>query len=221
MLKVGGFVPFSATDYPGQFSAVIFCQGCPWSCTYCHNPHLQDFSTGNIEWTKIMEFLRRRQGLLDAVVFSGGEPTMQNSLPEAIAEVKLLGYLIGIHTAAIEPKMFEEVLPLIDWVGLDVKALPETYAGITGRINAGKTVFDALKLVVGSGKNYEVRTTIHNNESAMDLCHLAKILSELGIQNYSIQLARTSDLKPTSADQSILQEQIEQIRPLFKTLALR
>lgn len=221
MLKVGGFVPFSATDYPGQFSAVIFCQGCPWSCTYCHNPHLQEFSTGNIEWPTIMEFLRRRQGLLDAVVFSGGEPTMQNSLPEAIVEVKRLGYLVGMHTAAIEPKMFEEVLPLIDWVGLDVKALPANYAAITSRINAGKTVFDALKLVVGSGKNYEIRTTIHNTKSAMDLCHLAKILSELDVQNYTIQLARTSDRKASSADQRIMQEQIEQIRPLFKTLVVR
>lgn len=76
-LKVGGLVPFTATDYPGQFAAVVFVQGCPWRCGYCHNPHLQPRSQpAEIEWDALLAFLARRVGLIDAVVFSGGEPSI-------------------------------------------------------------------------------------------------------------------------------------------------
>ena len=78
MLKVGGYVPFSSTDYPGKLAAVVFVQGCPWRCTYCHNPHLQPRQQppGSPSWEQIRKRLQGRQGLLDAVVFSGGEATL-------------------------------------------------------------------------------------------------------------------------------------------------
>ncbi len=77
-LRVGGFVPFTSTDYPGALAAVVFCQGCPWRCGYCHNPHLIA-ARGDDErdFARIVDWLGTRRGLLDAVVFSGGEPTAQ------------------------------------------------------------------------------------------------------------------------------------------------
>ena len=73
-LRVGGLTPLSTTDYPGELAAVVFCQGCPWRCGYCHNPHLLSVrGASEIAWVDVLAFLRRRQGLLDAVVFSGGE----------------------------------------------------------------------------------------------------------------------------------------------------
>src|SRR2546425_1022480 len=79
--KVGGVTPFSATDYPGKLAAVIFIQGCPWRCGYCHNPHLQ-LRTGAslLRWPQVIDLLQRRVGLIDAVVFSGGEPTTDPAL---------------------------------------------------------------------------------------------------------------------------------------------
>ncbi|MBI3069525.1 MAG: 4Fe-4S cluster-binding domain-containing protein, partial [Betaproteobacteria bacterium] len=74
-LRVGGLVPLTTTDYPGRLAAVVFCQGCPWRCGYCHNPHLLPARrTAPIAWHAVRDFLERRRGLLDAVVFSGGEP---------------------------------------------------------------------------------------------------------------------------------------------------
>ena len=77
-LRVGGFVPFTSTDYPDALAAVVFCQGCPWRCGYCHNPHLIP-ARGDDErdFARILDWLASRRGLLDAVVFSGGEPTAQ------------------------------------------------------------------------------------------------------------------------------------------------
>jgi pyruvate formate lyase activating enzyme len=81
-LKVGGFVPLSTTDFPGQLASVVFCQGCPWRCAYCHNPHLQPApGEALLDWRWIIARLERRRGLIDAVVFSGGEPTAQGALP--------------------------------------------------------------------------------------------------------------------------------------------
>ncbi|MCU7809345.1 MAG: anaerobic ribonucleoside-triphosphate reductase activating protein, partial [Candidatus Thiodiazotropha sp. (ex Semelilucina semeliformis)] len=98
-LKVGGLVPMTTVDYPGCLSAVIFCQGCPLRCRYCHNSDLLPREAeATIPWREILDFLKRRQGLLDAVVFSGGEPTQQRALPDAIAEVSAMGFKIGLHT---------------------------------------------------------------------------------------------------------------------------
>ena len=85
-LRIGGFTPFTTTDYPGQLAAVVFCQGCPWRCAYCHNPHLLPVEGPESHaWPDLLRFLASRRGLLDAVVFSGGEPTLQGGLADASA----------------------------------------------------------------------------------------------------------------------------------------
>ena len=114
-LKVGGVTPFSATDYPGKLAAVVFVQGCPWRCGYCHNPHLQPRS-GDVlvPWADVLALLRRRVGLVDAVVFSGGEACMDPALKRAMQDVRALGFDVGLHTACIYPQRLTEVLPLVD-----------------------------------------------------------------------------------------------------------
>ncbi|MDR3005407.1 MAG: radical SAM protein, partial [Acidovorax sp.] len=75
-LQVGGLTPFTSIDYPGKLSAVIYVQGCPLRCSYCHNPHLQQRCAGTQTWGAVHAWLQRRVGLVEAVVFSGGEPTV-------------------------------------------------------------------------------------------------------------------------------------------------
>jgi pyruvate formate lyase activating enzyme len=120
MLKVGGITPFTATDYPGQIAAVVFVQGCPWRCGYCHNPHLQPrLADSPLDWTRIRNLLQRRVGLVDAVVFSGGEPTIDPHLADAIGEVKEMGFKVGLHSGGIYQNRFNEILPMLDrcWTG--------------------------------------------------------------------------------------------------------
>ena len=161
MLRVGGLTPLTSIDYPGELAAVVFCQGCPWRCGYCHNPDLlAPRGRHLLPWPLIMDFLRHRQGLLDAVVFSGGEPTLQRALGEAMDEVRALGFRIGLHTAGIYPRRLTALLPRLDWVGLDIKAMPEDYLALTGAPDSGERAWQSLGLLLANGIPMEVRTTL-------------------------------------------------------------
>jgi pyruvate formate lyase activating enzyme len=160
-LRVGGLTPLTTVDYPGELAAVIFCQGCPWRCHYCHNPDLLPRqSEQQIPWDQILAFLQTRRGLLDAVVFSGGEPTLQRGLPDAIGQVKAMGFKVGLHSAGPYPERLRELLPLLDWIGLDIKALPEDYAGLTGVRQGGERAWESAALVIESGLPHQIRTTL-------------------------------------------------------------
>lgn len=161
-LRLGGFVPFSTVDFPGRLSAVIFCQGCPWRCRYCHNPHLRGFSGDLAGWERTESFLAIRRGLLDAVVFSGGEPSAQPALENAIRFVRGLGFQVALHTAGIFPDRLARVLPLVNWVGLDIKApFDARYDTITGIEGSWRLAKSSLEIVLAGGIDYELRTTVH------------------------------------------------------------
>lgn len=173
--------------------ATVFCQGCGWRCRYCHNPHLQTTEAPDlIPWSEVMVFLGTRRGLLDGVVFSGGEPTLQAALPEAMREVKRLGFRVGLHTGGSRPDRFAEVLLLLDWVGFDVKAPFGQYAPITGT-DAGAAARESLAALLASGKDYEVRTTVH--PALLDAPALTAIAEELlarGVAHYAVQAFRAA-----------------------------
>ncbi len=161
MLKVGGLVPFTTIDYPDHLAAVVFCQGCPWRCRYCHNRELLDATApGAIPWDEVLAFLGRRRGVLDAVVFSGGEPTMQPGLIHAVRKVGSLGFRIGLHTGGAFPEAIEELLPHLDWVGMDIKTTFPDYERITGVPGCGEAAERSAALVRASGVNHRFRTTV-------------------------------------------------------------
>ena len=193
-LKVGGVTPFSATDYPGKLAAVVFVQGCPWRCGYCHNPHLQPrCSDVLVPWADVLALLRRRVGLVDAVVFSGGEACMDPALARAMREVRALGFDIGLHTACIYAQRLKEVLPLVDWVGFDIKAAFSDYRQITGVAGSGDPARACLDAILASGVAHECRTTIHPallpDEALLDL---AEMLANKGVTDYVLQQFSTA-----------------------------
>lgn len=164
-------------------------QGCPWRCGYCHNTELlaRDNSQA-ISWVDIIQRLEKRRGLLDAVVFSGGEPTLQSALVDAMQEVRSMGYKIGLHSAGIYPDRFAQVLPFVDWVGFDIKSAKKDYADICGATGAGERAWKSAEMLLASGVDHEFRTTLHPgllNQS--QLYQLADELVSLGVQNYVIQ----------------------------------
>ncbi len=191
-LKVGGVTPFSATDYPGKLAAVVFVQGCPWRCGYCHNPHLQPRTIdAAIAWDDVLALLRRRTGLVDAVVFSGGEACMDPALASAMQDVKALGFGVGLHTACIYPQRLRQVLPLVDWVGFDIKAAFTQYRAITGIANSGDPARACLDAILACGVAYECRTTIHPALLPDEaLLALATALAARGVEHYVLQQFR-------------------------------
>lgn len=193
-LKVGGVSPFSATDYPGKLASVVFVQGCPWRCGYCHNPHLQP-RTGSspLPWNEVLALLKRRVGLIDAVVFSGGEPTMDSALLDAMRAVRALGFCVGLHSAGMYPRRLAEVLPLVDWVGLDVKAAWHRYDAITGIADSARQARAGVALVLASGVAYECRTTVHPAlHTEADILALAQALQAMGVRHYVLQVFRAT-----------------------------
>jgi pyruvate formate lyase activating enzyme len=191
-IVVGGFTPLTTIDFPEHLSAVVFCQGCPWRCGYCHNPLLLSRRRKPaFHWNSVLTFLQRRKGLLDGVVFSGGEPTLQTGLLEAICAVKALGFRVGLHTAGPYPERLARVLPWLDWVGLDIKAPFDHYDALTGVAGSGLRAFQSANRVLASGVSYEFRTTVDNSCLQGDaLRSLAHTLAHLGVRHYVWQACR-------------------------------
>jgi len=190
-LRIGGWERLSAVDWPGQLSAVVFCQGCGWHCRYCHNPHLRPFpQRDEFAWEDILAWLAHRRGLLDAVVFSGGEPTLDPGLNAAMREVRALDFKIGLHTAGPVPASLHPLLPLIDWVGFDFKAPFSDYARLTGHPHGGRAR-ESFRMLRAARIPCEVRTTWHPRLlSREDLREMAGSLAEAGCTEWTIQRFR-------------------------------
>ena len=187
--QVAGVVPFTSIDFPGCLAAVLFFQGCPLRCPFCHNPELQVFpGPMGQSWDEVMDFLRDRVKRLDGVVFSGGEPLMSAEVVEKIKAVKKLGFKVAIHTSGVYPERLKEVLPFIDWVGLDVKAPWDKYDELCGRPDMGKQVIKSLEILADSGLAFEARTTCDPRHlTSADTLTIAKDLHAQGVKTYALQ----------------------------------
>lgn len=188
-LMVGGLVPFTTIDFPGRLAAVVFCQGCPWRCGYCHNPYLHSPQGGERSWSELLGWLETRRGLLDGVVFSGGEPLLQRGLGSALQAVRALGFASALHTAGIYPDRLAAALPLLDWVGFDVKGPFEDYRRITGA--GGEAARESLARLLAAGVDHEVRCTVDTDLLDADaLARLAGQLSAAGVSCLVLQACR-------------------------------
>ena len=140
----------------------------------------------------MLAFLERRRGLLDGVVFSGGEPTLQRALPAAMNGVRALGVRVGLHTAGCYPERLARILELVDWVGLDIKARPGRYEAVTGVPGSGTAAWRSLELVVDSGVDHEVRVTVHEQvQSLHDVESLVTELASRGVRSVVLQRCET------------------------------
>lgn len=128
---------------------------------------------------------------MDAVVFSGGEPTQQKNLAAAIRDIRDMGYKIGLHTAGVYPEGLKKVLPLIDWVGMDIKAPFSKYPTVTRVENSGKKAKRSAEIIIQAGVSYEFRTTVDPRLlSSEDLALLVSEIVKLGARNYVVQPVR-------------------------------
>lgn len=162
-MKIGGLIKFTLIDYPGRVAAVVFTQGCNFRCRYCHNPELvyPHLLQDPMPQEEVMSFLRRRQGSLEGLVVTGGEPTLQPDLLDFLQEVKALGYFIKLDTNGARPEVLREALEkkLVDYVAMDLKAPLDKYALITGVDCNRNSLLQSMELLRSSGVAHEFRTT--------------------------------------------------------------
>lgn len=161
-MHIGGFQKFSLLDYPGKICAIVFTQGCNFKCPYCHNPELIDFCVVPSKASDIIDFLKTRQGKLDAVVITGGEPTLQSDLKDFILKIKELNYLVKLDTNGTNPSLVEALLEqkLLDYVAMDIKSPLEKYPMTVSNNIDLKKIRQSIDMIMKSGVDYEFRTTV-------------------------------------------------------------
>jgi len=163
-MRLGGLQKCSLVDYPGYLAAVVFTQGCPWRCVYCHNGELvkPECFGPPLPVGQVLEHLEQRRGQLEGVVITGGEPTLQPGLPRFLAEVKGFGYRVKLDTNGMYPLRLATVLETgtLDYVAMDLKAPLADYARIAGTAVDAGALEESIELIRSSGIDYDFRTTV-------------------------------------------------------------
>jgi pyruvate formate lyase activating enzyme len=159
---IGGLQKTSLIDFPGKVSCVCFVSGCNFRCPYCHNPDLvQHPGNAFLDENSFLDFVRERQGFLDGVVISGGEPTLQNDLPAFVSRIKKAGYAVKVDTNGSHPHMIRDLIEkrLVDYIAMDIKTDPSLYPLFMKRGIDPDCIRSSIKLIMASGIPYEFRTT--------------------------------------------------------------
>lgn len=174
----GGIQQNSMIDFPGKLACMLFVPGCNFRCPYCHNPSLalnQIDPENTLTIAEAMDFLLERQGFLDGVVITGGEPTLQPELLSVCEKIKQLGYPIKIDTNGSRPKAIEALIAagVVDYIAMDVKSAPEHYVPLILAKGDPGSILSSIRLILKSGVAHEFRTTcIH---PLVDLSIIKKI----------------------------------------------
>ena len=162
-------------DYPGKVACTVFLQGCNFRCPFCHNRDLLDIAgQGSIDKEDLLSFLKKRQGLLDGVCITGGEPTLQSDLKELLRSIKELGYCVKLDTNGYRPEILKELVAdgLVDYVAMDIKNCPDRYAETAGlpQINLDR-IEESIRFLLSGAVEFEFRTTVVeelHNEHTME-----------------------------------------------------
>ncbi len=162
-MHFGGIRKTSLIDYPGSVSCTVFALGCNFHCPYCHNPDLAvgKAPQGVLEEQDVYAFLEQRQGLLDGVVLSGGEPTLQEDLPDVCRRIRDMGFSVKLDTNGSRPRLLESVLEtgLVDYVAMDLKTDPLRYFPSLWSGAEPDDIFESIRMLMTSSVDYEFRTT--------------------------------------------------------------
>lgn len=192
-MNIAGLVKSSLVDYPGLIACVLFVPGCNYDCFYCHNRNLIDGAPALLDLDAVDAFLQKRQGVLDGVVVTGGEPALQPDLIPFLRRLRSYSYQIKLDTNGSSPQVVQQVLDLglCDYIAVDYKAPASRYREICGRGADPKAVLETIGRLGQSGIKYEVRTTVVPQLSLQDLQQMALELPELS--RYVLNRYRTPE----------------------------
>lgn len=194
-MRITGIQKLTLLDYPGAVACTIFTGGCNFHCPFCHNALLVDpervREEGELPMEDVMEFLKKRRGVLDGVAITGGEPLLHSDMPEFLRQIKALGYRIKLDTNGSNPELLRQILEekLVDRVAMDIKNSPELYAETIGRDDIDISAIEKSKDMLLNGDiEYEFRTTVvkglHTKESLEKAAEWIKGAKEYYLQQF-------------------------------------
>jgi pyruvate formate lyase activating enzyme len=170
---IAGLEKLSLIDYPDHLSAIVFTQGCNFRCHYCYNPMLvwpqradkgkyRQKDSSYISEESLFSFLKKRQGKLNGVVITGGEPTLHQDLPTFIKKIRELDYDIKLDTNGTNPKLLKVLIAdkLLDYIAMDFKAPINSYQEVVNVEFDFLNIEKSAKIIRESGLDYEFRTTV-------------------------------------------------------------
>ncbi|MBU2638424.1 MAG: anaerobic ribonucleoside-triphosphate reductase activating protein [Nanoarchaeota archaeon] len=186
--SIRGLKKTSLLDYPRNICAVIFLGGCNYKCPFCHNPSIVADEGEKISRKEVIDFLKKRKGLLDGVCVSGGEPTIHKTLPNLLKTIKKLGMLVKLDTNGSNPVMLEKIIKenLVDYVAMDIKTSLSRYKEVSGKAD---NVRKSINILMNSGIDYEFRTTMVpgfvSNTDFVEICNMLKGAKRFCIQQFN------------------------------------
>ena len=202
-MLISGIQKMTLLDFPGRVSCIVFTAGCNFRCGYCHNPEfvlpeeLVKLQGSFISESAVFNFLDQRQGLLDGVVVSGGEPTIMPDLPEFLEKIKAKGFLVKLDTNGNNPAMLKKLVEarIVDYVALDAKTGLSQYKSLAGDRANHALVDESAQFLKNGVVPYEFRTTLvkelHTPEVLAELKKLVSGADSLFLQQF--RSARTLD----------------------------
>lgn len=220
-MLIGGLAKCSLVDVPGKIAATLFTIGCPFRCTYCHNPELVIPAqyAKPIPLETIFSFLQSRIGKLEAICISGGEPTLHPDLGSFIERIKDLGYFVKLDTMGIFPDRVEALLATrnVGYVAMDIKAPIDRYDQIINVKNVERSIERSINLLMNSGIDYEFRTTVAKPLlSVADFDSIGPLIR--GAKRYFIQnyVKPPKQVDPTVSLASLSQDELLQAQEIMQ-----
>ena len=225
---IHGLQKMTLLDFPGKVACTVFLGGCEFRCPFCHNADLLDMSApGIMNDDELLEFLKKRKGLLDGVAFTGGEPLLRKDLPELLARVRDVGYKIKVDTNGDHPDLLKEIVQagLADYIAMDVKNSPARYAETIGWETFDTAPVDeSIQFLLSGQVRYEFRTTVvkqFHDEASFEA--IAQWID--GADRYELQGFVDRDTVPFAGLEACSREEMEHfadiVRPHVKTVELR
>lgn len=193
-MNISGFQKLTLLDFPGHTACTLFTLGCNMRCPFCHNTPLVT-GTAEERYTEeeIFSFLKKRQGLLDGVAITGGEPLLQKDIVSFIEKVRELGYEVKLDTNGSYPEKLSEIIckGLVSYIAMDIKNSGEKYPLTSGSDISYETIKESIRLIKDSGIPHEFRTTVvKEHHTAADIISIAKMLGKT--EKYFLQQFKDS-----------------------------
>jgi len=220
VVKIAGFQKNSFIDYPGKIASVVFLGGCNMRCYFCHNFEILTQKSNVKDFNEVIAELEEQLEFIDAVVVSGGEPTLHPHIREILQKIKDLGVLIKLDTNGSNPEMLREFVEsnMVDYVAIDVKCAFDREKIVQGITALGNKILQSIDYLIGQDKvDYMFRTTLAPALDEDDLLAIAEMIK--GAKTYQLQQFIPNENSEESCFgglQPFTKQQVEEFAKLFE-----
>lgn len=225
-MRIAGLQKCTLLDFPGKVACTVFLPGCNFRCPFCHNFELIQSPETLMEEEELLSFLKKRQGLLEGVCITGGEPTLHADLPALLQKIRNLGFAVKLDTNGYRPDVLRCIVEagLVDYVAMDVKNDPDSYASTCGleALDIAK-IGESIRLLVEGDVDYELRTTVskplHSVQTVQNMATWLQNITKTKAKRLFIQPFVDRDTVPFAGLSAPDKAELEEFRAILSAAA--